>query len=164
MPENAFEALCQRGARENWQLDPSCGPCCSVGHRFGFAAIARGIDVTTGRWPTTQGVVSDPVLGDVRTPFSIGVQGVLSGIVASANIKRLSDSTPIAVWLGTLNLLLQMTADVERETGLLTAKLVPQLSELCPIDHRENFGRTYSVPDRRLQPQDLTWLQRLIAR
>src|SRR5688572_9840882 len=153
MKTNAFEAMCELAAREEWCWNLACTTCGHITFRRGFRALTQAIHPRDSGWY----VYKSEDGGDHRISrwqMNEGEQGVLVYIAATANlrnIKAIADSPrPSGVdyysfpnWLGYLGLVLAHTEAVERQLGLLSKLWLPQLGELSrrtPDQLRQIFG------------------------
>ena len=160
---NAFVALATIAARERWCWKLVCTTCGHMLFRYGLLQLTNGIHPDSSQWTLrTHSDLQRNRLGPLPNGYSRAQQGVLAGIVSQADLRHLRECCQFPDWLGYLGLVLAYTEDVERETGVLTASLVPQLAALVSPAEKARIKERFSG-GRRLVWNDLELLEQSIV-
>ena len=136
---NAFEALCEVAAQENWCWKIHCSTC--GGHhyfRYAFRDLAGGGDPSSAFWRTRKDNHHEleQFLGPPPSLFKwpLPEQESLIAIFSQASLSRIATTANHPDWLGYLGLALFHTDQVERRHRSLTLAWIPQLLELARPD------------------------------
>ena len=137
---NAFEALCELAARENWCWNIVCTTCGHTHFRYGLQQLARGKHPDRSDWRVTR---NDPVLRRGGEPTDLGPlpplwdwpledQSALVEVLSKASLKVISGCARFPDWLGYMGLGLCYSEDAERNLRAVTQAWVPQVLEMLP--------------------------------
>jgi hypothetical protein len=149
---NAFDALCELAAMENWCWRIPCTTCGHLYFRYGFRELVRGKHPQSSDWRAGKAhhhrLAHDlgpmPSLGS----WSIAEQRALASVLQEASLKDIASHAHFPDWLGYLGLGLLYTEGIEREERILTSAWIPQFLDLLPPNAplRSHLERIHDEP------------------
>jgi len=153
----AFIALSELACTEDWCWNLACTTCGHMHFRYGLREIVRGKHPDNPDWfvhVRNHHELADVLGQAAQWRGSPAEQAKLIEIASAAPLTDLSKVSRFPDWLGHLGLVLWHTEMVERETRLITKRLVPQLVEMVPKGSQAAIHLGYVVQDDR---RTLSW-------
>ena len=146
-PRNAFVALCNWAAGENWCWKMHCTTCGHMLFRYSLRDVAKGLHPDSTGWRVSGNRVD---LAHGRQPADLGELPPLSGwpeddqvrlneILANVAPGDIAATCRFPDWLGYLGLALHYCENIEAKTRRVTRTWVPQLVPMMVDDAREGL-------------------------